>query len=113
MSRFGSLGQHGLLLEAEVAPGSQAKFERRYTAATKRAVSPGNPVHYQSQPNKWGAELRVYFNDPGMAVSLEALGVHVEHPRRGYNAGQYRYRANDNKLWWKLVENYGLRLGLS
>lgn len=113
MSRFASLGKHGLLLEAEVAPKAQAAFEKRYQAATKHSVSPGSPAHYQNQPNKWGAELRVYFNDPGMAVSLEASGVHVEHPRSGYQSGKYRYRVNDNKLWWKLVEDYGLRLGPS
>ena len=103
--------KYGLLLEAEVSPSAQSRFERRYKAATRVAVTPGHPAHYQDQPNKWGAELRVYFNDPGMAVSLEAHGVHVEYRRRGYKAGEYCYRFNDNKLWWKLVEVYGLRLG--
>lgn len=113
MSRFASLGKHHLLLEAEVAPKAQAGFEKRYKAATKLTISPGTPKHYQSQPNKWGSELRVYFNDPGMAVALAASGEHVEYPRNGYQAGLYRYRVNSNKLWWKLVEGYGLRLGRS
>lgn len=113
MSRFASLGNHGLLLEAEVSPRGQARFQKRYKAATKHTVLPGKPQHYQSQPNKWGAELRVYFNDPGMAVSLAAVGKHVEHPRKGYMAGQYLYRVNDSKLWWELVEVHGLRLGPS
>ncbi len=103
----------GLLLEAEVAPSGKTRFENRYQAATGYAVSPGNPEHYQSQSNKWGAELRVYFNDDAMATTLKAYGVHVEGPRKGYKAGQYRYRFNDNKLWWKLVENQSLRLGLN
>lgn len=111
MARHARLAKPGLLLEAEVARKAQARFEKRYRAATGLPVSPGRPRHYQDQPNKWGAELRVYFNDPGMAVSLEALGVHVEYPRRGYMAGKYRYRFNDNVLWWKLVEGQGLRLG--
>ena len=100
-----------MLLQAEVAQRAQSKFEKRYRAATGRAVSPGRPQHYQNQPNKWSAELRVYFNDPGMAVSLAGLGIHVEYPRRGYMAGKYRYRFNNNNLWWALVENHGLRLG--
>ena len=103
----------GLLLEAEVAPRGRARFERRYQAATGVVVSPGTPEHYQSQSNKWGAELRVYFNDPAMATALKASGVHVEGPRRGYKSGEYRYRFNDNRLWWKLVEGQGLRLGLN
>ncbi|HZL34506.1 MAG TPA: hypothetical protein VFC78_04290 [Tepidisphaeraceae bacterium] len=111
MTHFAKLGKFGLLLEGEVAPGAQSRFEKRYLAATGAAVAPGNPQHYQNQPNKRGGELRVYFNDPGMAVSLEAHGIHVEHPRKGYQTGKYRYRFNNNKLWWKLVEVYGLRLG--
>lgn len=103
----------GLLLEAEVAPSGRARFERRYQAATGIAVSPGTPEHYQSQSNKWGAELRVYFNDHAMATALKASGVHVEGPRRGYKSGEYRYRFNDNRLWWRLVEGQGLRLGLN
>ncbi len=101
----------GLLLEAEVAPSGRARFEKRYQAATSIAVSPGSPEHYQSQSNKWGAELRVYFNDHAMATAFRASGVHVEGPRNGYKSGEYRYRFNDNSLWWKLVEIEGLRLG--
>lgn len=113
MSRFASQGKHGLLLEAEVAPNSQARFEKRYGAATKQTISPGSPQHYQTQANKWGAELRVYFNDPGMAVSLAARGLHVEHSRKGYMSGQYLFRVNDNQFFWKLIEDHGLRLGPS
>lgn len=111
MTKFARGGKFGLLLEAEVAPRQQLKFENRYKAATGRTVSPGSPAHYQNQPGKWGAELRGYFNDPGMAAALEALGVHVEYRDSGYMAGQYCHRFNNNKLWWKLVGDYGMRLG--
>ena len=111
MITFAKRVQFGLLLEAEVAPQAQARFQKRSKAATSRVVSPGSPEHYQHQPDKWGAELRVYFNDPGMAASLMANGVHVEGPRKGYKAGEYLYRFNNNKLWWELVEAHGLRLG--
>jgi hypothetical protein len=111
MTSSGNQGTLGVLLEAEVAPNKQADFEGRYRRATGIAVTPRNPVHYQNQPGKWGAELRVYFNDPGMKVVLEAMGIHVEYPRNGYMAGQYQYRVNNNDLWWKLVENFGLLLG--
>ncbi|HEX9987871.1 MAG TPA: hypothetical protein VGE45_05250 [Chloroflexia bacterium] len=113
MTHFAEIGEFRVLLEAEVAPTAQSEFEQHYQTATGVAVTPGHPQHYQSQPNKWGTELRVYFNDPAMAVSLEAQGVHVEYPRRGYMSGEYQYRFNDNKLWWQLVEVYGLRLGMN
>jgi len=111
MKHFADLGDFNLLLEAEVTPGVQSRFEKRYEASTGLTVSPGSPPYYQNQPGKWGAELRVYFNNPGMAVALAAKGVHVEYPRKHYKSGKYRYRFNDSKLWWKLVEEYGLRLG--
>jgi hypothetical protein len=103
----------GLLLEAEVAPAGKTKFEKRYQAATGRAVSAGKPEHYQSQGNKWGAELRGYFNDAAMAKTLKASGMTVEGPRTGYKSGEFKYRFNNSKLWWKLVEEEGLRLGLN
>jgi len=101
----------GVLLEAEVVPRQQKRFEKRYQEATGTLVSPGSPEHYQDQANKWGSELRVYFNDPGLRAVLDALGAHVEGPRKGYKSSQYRFRVNDNKLWWNLVEASGLRLG--
>ena len=113
MMDFAEIEKFGLLLEAEVAPNAQLEFETRYQTVTGVAITPGDPQHYQSQPNKWGTELRVYFNDPAMAVSLKAHGVHVEYPRRGYMSGNYQYRFNDNDLWWRLVEDYGLRLGVN
>jgi len=111
MIKFAKQSKLGLLLEAEVAPTAQKRFENRYQKATGLSVSPGGPAHYQDQPNKWGSELRVYFNDPGLAVMLQSLGHHVEFPRKGYKAGEFRFRFNDNNLWWKLVEGGGLRLG--
>ena len=107
------IGPFGIFLEAEVAPKSQSRFEGRYHKASGVLVTPGSPVEYQTQPNKWGSELRVYFNDPGLAASLDVSGVHVEFPRAGYKAGEYKFRANKNNLWWELVEKHGLRLGLN
>lgn len=111
MSKLLKHSKLGLLLEAEVPPTAQTRFENRYRKATGLSVSPGNPVNYQDQPNKWGLELRVYFNDNSFAALVESLGVHVEFPRKGYMAGGYRFRFNDNSLWWKLVEVGGLKLG--
>ena len=101
----------GPLLEAEVAPAVHTQFQNQYTAATGQLVVPGNPEYYQDQPNKWGAELRVYFNGATIAESLQADDIHVEHRPTGYRSGEYEYRFNDNDLWWELVEKHGLRLG--
>ena len=105
------LNNPGVLLQAEVPSTQQKIFEARYLKATAIAVSPGASDHYQDQPNKWGAELRVYFNGESVAGAVKALGVHVEGPRSGYMSNQYSFRFNDNDIWWILVEQCGLRLG--
>jgi hypothetical protein len=101
----------GLFLEAEVPQNSQQDFESRYKRATGRSISPGDPPEYQFQPNKWGPELRVYFNDAGLAAVFTGEGIKVEFPRQGYKSGEFKYRINNNSAWWKLVEVSGLRLG--
>ena len=111
MSNSPNHGRLGLLLEAEVAPGTQTRFENRYRRATGQSVSPGSPAYYQDQPNKWGSELRVYFKEPGFASLLKGFGINVESRRSGYRSGEYQFRFSNNTLWWKLVEVSGLRLG--
>jgi hypothetical protein len=99
------------LLEAEVAPAAQVGFARRYEASTGSAVTPGAPPEYQSQPNKWGAECRIYFNSHVVAMCARSLGLHVEVGRPYKNS--YLYRINSHDLWWELVETYGFRLGVN
>lgn len=96
-------------LEAEVPPTAQQAFQQRYRAATGLAVTPGSPPQYQSQPNKRGAECRIYFNSHVVATTAAALGFNVKtkHPYKD----EYTYRINSNGLWWELVEDYAFRLG--
>lgn len=56
-------------------------------------------------------ELRVYFNDDVMKDRMARQGANVELNQTGYLSEKYRYRVNDNELWWQLVERDGLRLG--
>lgn len=106
---FNAAGQ--TLLEAEVSNSRTAAFESRYLAVTGVAVTPGNPAQYQLQPNKWGAECRIYFDSAAVAAQATALGMHVEGPRP-YN-NNYAYRINSQELWWDLVDTYGFRLGVN
>jgi hypothetical protein len=108
---YPSISICGLLLEAEVAANVQSAFETQYTSATGTTVSPATTDHYQSQANKWGAELRIYFNDANLASALTGSGVAVENRSGGYLSDQYAYRINNNDLWWHLVENLGASLG--
>lgn len=113
LQNFPNLKNLPLLLEAEVAPASQTNFEERYKTITGIQVKPSNPPSYQDQDNKWGAELRGYFNDDNFYKFLkEKENISVEFPRNGYKSGKYKYRFNNNNLWWELVQ-IGFRLGLN
>jgi biotin operon repressor len=97
-----------VLLEAEVNPKGRHKFEEEYERASGDPPNKGD--YYQHQPNKYGAELRIYFEAPASVVKeLKLRGYHIEQRAGGYRSN-YPYRINDNSLFFKLVE-LGLRLG--
>lgn len=107
------LNTKDFLLEAEVTSSGARDFETRYYNATGLTVTAGNPQNYQRQENKWGTELRVYFNDQAAKNVFETNRVSVESSRSGYKSGEYLYRINNNEAWWELVEKHGLRLGIN
>jgi hypothetical protein len=97
------------LLEAEISLKKQADFERDYLRATNLKVQPGFPPEYMLQKNKWGRELRLYFNSPVVAAYMRAVRIKVEQ-EKGYKL-QYKFRVNSGDVWWELVRKYGFRLG--
>jgi len=111
MTYFKILNISGTHLEAEVAPNGLDRFEARYLAATGKSVSPGREPFYQEQNNKWGAELRIYFNDSDLASQLKVAGYNVEHRNAGYLSDKFKFRVSDNDLWWEFVEKHGATLG--
>ena len=100
-----------VFLEAEVADSGQNRFAQRYESASGTTVSPGRPPEFQLQSNKWGMEGRIYFNSTTLMRSVESNGFHIE-VGRPYHP-EYRYRINNNDLWWELVEDYQFRLGIN
>ncbi len=106
------LAPGSVCLEAEVNPAMQQEFSKRYLAATRDFVCTGDPPEYQNQPNKCGAELRIYFNADDATLSRLRSRGHDVTQTAGYRDA-YTYRINSNDLWWDLVENYGYRLGVN
>lgn len=97
-----------VLLEAEVAPSRRAQFEEQYLEVAGEPALVGE--FYQLQPNKWGAELRVYFNcATDLSDDFADLDVTVEEGARPYHTTR-RYRVNNNAFFWALVAG-GYRLG--
>ncbi len=106
---FGAIGTANAKLHAEIAPKFVKEFQDQYFRKTKTRIAPG--IHFQVQPNKYGRELRVYFDaSDAQFAALRSDGHHVEGPRDGgYLSGSYRYRINDMGLFWDLVSD-GFRL---
>lgn len=97
-----------VVLEVEVNPDAAARFESRYRGITGLDPKPGEG--YQHQPNKWGLELRVYFNsEVDMSDEFTSIDVNVERGGRPYRK-RWLYRVNDREFFWSLVEA-GYRLG--
>lgn len=96
-------------LGAEVAPSVRDEFVLRYQSIT--GESPVGDASFMSQDNKWGAELRMYFDAEAWVVeSLRKLGYTVEERAGQYYRGEYQFRINSQDLFWRLVE-HGYRLG--
>jgi len=97
------------LLDAEVAFAKLGEFQNRFLEATGVSVTPGNPPEFMSQRNKWGTECRIYFNSEEAVAWADTHDIRVEmdQPFRAV----FKYRINNNDLWWELVRDYEARLG--
>lgn len=97
-----------VVLEVEVNPNAVCEFESWYQAET--GLKPKLGVGYQRQPNKWGLEVRVYFNtEVDMSNEFASIGVHVEQGKRPYRK-RWVYRLNNRTFFEKLIAA-GYRLG--
>jgi len=97
-----------VFLEAEVNPNSANRLEGKYQDVAGSAPVLGEG--YQHQRNKWGTEVRVYFNcDSDLSLEFSNIDVYVERGSRPYRS-RWRYRTNDREFFWALVKA-GYRLG--
>lgn len=97
-------------LQAEIPLKSQANFEEKYRLITGEQLRQSTPGYYLLEdPNvdKWGPELRTYFQADPNELDRLYFGEHVEI-RQGTSAGLYRI--NNNAFFYKLLE-LGFRIG--
>lgn len=97
-----------VFLEVEVPQEKAHSFDTEYLkiTGTMPVLGPG----YKYQSNKWGREVRVYFNaEAELLDDLASIDVYVEQRERPYQT--YRtYRINDRDFFWSLIRA-GYRLG--
>lgn len=97
-----------VFLEVEVNPKGAAGFDAEYSEITGQIPSLGDG--YQYQHNKWGRELRVYFNTTeDLEDDFISIDVYVEQGQRPYR-DEWHYRTNSSEFFWALVR-LGYRLG--
>jgi hypothetical protein len=107
MSQKPSHDYQDVLLEAEVAPSQRTRFEKEYERRTGQTPRIGR--YYQIQRNKFGAELRVYFNVSEKTAATLEKEFNVERRSGGYR-GDREFRINTQKFFWRMV-SLGYRLG--
>lgn len=92
-----------VLIEAEAKPSRMSSFIAEHNAAYSRTVSTNDEgiVLLQDDANKWGLELRIYFqNKRGMPSAFSAIAK-VNNTYKD----QYLYRINDNEIIEELFSN--------
>lgn len=93
-------------LECEAKAGKLGGFCKDYT--TKTGIAPDmSAVH--TIEDKWGVELRVYFDGSDAADRLGSEGHRVENRETGFGS-ERQYRVNSKDLFWEMVDS-GYRLG--
>ena len=93
-------------LECEVKTDRLGNFSKDYKE--KAGIDPDlAAVH--TVDDKWGTELRVYFDGDDAADELGSQGYHVENRATGFGS-ERQYRINNNDLFWEMV-NAGFKLG--
>ncbi|MDD5546527.1 MAG: hypothetical protein PHO67_05175 [Candidatus Omnitrophica bacterium] len=90
-------------LDAEMHPKSQARFEQKYKRESGIAPTPDNRNYYilHVGADKWGVELRIYFDGKRSNVPKLIIGmIRSSSPRE-----PREFRINDNTLLWKLIKH--------
>lgn len=95
-------------LDAEMHAKSRHRFESRYISLSGETPQPDDQNYYilHDDADKWGVELRIYFNADKSCLP-QAIQSMVVSPRPG---GRYNTRINNNELIWDLIE-HGFLLG--
>ncbi|MFA5423323.1 MAG: hypothetical protein WC374_05645 [Phycisphaerae bacterium] len=93
-------------LDVETHPRRRASFETEFEQLTgiRPEVDNHNYYVWDEEANKWGTELRIYFNNSENASAALRNMIVSPRPNFGYNA-----RINNNSFVWRLIE-YGFLL---
>lgn len=98
----------GTKLDIETHPSRRESLEAQYITITGEVLHEDNINYYvwDEDTNKWGAELRIYFNG-NLTTMPTTLG---DLRRTSIPSDKYENRVNKNALIWRLIA-CGFRVG--
>lgn len=95
-------------IEAEARKDKMLKFINRYNNDYNENVSlQSNGICLLGDVDKWGVELRIYFNDKS---NIPSPWDNRKYVLRHYRSDEFTYRLDDNDLVYFLFDN-GYRIG--
>ena len=97
-----------IFIEAEARLDKMLKFIQKYNTDFGQAISlKTDGICLLGDVDKWGVELRIYFNDiRGIPKSWESRKYKTRH----YRSNEFAYRLDDNKLVRFMFDN-GYHIG--
>ena len=97
-----------IFIEAEARKDKMLKFISNYNSQYGETINLcTDGICLLGDVNKWGVELRIYFNDTSnIPTSWESR----KHQNRHYRSDEFYYRLDDNKLVRFLFDK-GYRIG--
>lgn len=99
--------QH-IFIEAEGKKDKLTDFIQNYNSKYNESVSVGdNGICLLGDVDKWGIELRIYFND---ISNIPDYWNERKYHNRNYKSNEFTYRLDDKQLVYYLFDN-GYRLG--
>lgn len=97
-----------IYIDAEAREDKMQIFISKYNNNYNESVSIGDEgICLLGDVDKWGVELRIYFND---TINIPTYWNARKYRNNNYRSNEFSYRLDDNKLVGFLFDN-GYRIG--
>lgn len=97
-----------IFIDVEATEIKMNEFIKKYNQIYSTSITiTDDGICLLGNVDKWGVELRIYFNDlSGLPNEWDKR----KYRNRNYRSGEFNYRLDDNKLIWYLFDN-GYQIG--
>lgn len=105
---FLKMNKQKIFIDAEAIETKMNIFIEKYNQTYSASITFADEgICLLGEVDKWGVELRIYFNDlNGLPESWNKR----KYKNRNYRSDEFSFRLDDNKLIWYLFDN-GYHIG--